>query len=401
MLKATIFGKFSLLNGTAVLREEDIRADKLVQLLVYMISHRDKVVTGKKLGELFWLGNSRNPESALKNLVYRLRSVLKVLGPEEFICTRPGGYQWNPKIPVETDYEQFEELGSMIEKQTDEQTRKEICREVISSYRGEVSVRLTYETWMQPQIIDYRTTYLKAVKLLCDIYSREEEWREMEKLCQEAVEQEPLDEDIQSWLVRSLQKQQKYDQALFQYETAKKQFYENLGVEVPKKLQEIFQNVVTDRKGQQVNISGIIEEAEEKEEPRGAFFCDYQIFRQINRLEMRRIGRIGVSEYILLLTVKRTGTFWEGAVADTGLLEGANILEKVVKKTLRVGDVACRNSPTQYVILLSACSYEAGLLVVKRIRKNFLRRIGQRKIELRYELEELTFQWKKQEVMDR
>ena len=110
MLKATIFGTFSLSDGPAVIREGDIRATKLVQLLVYLISNRDRAATGKRLSELFWSGNSRNPENALKNLIYRLRSTLKVLGPEEYICTRPGGYQWNPEIPVETDYEQFERL---------------------------------------------------------------------------------------------------------------------------------------------------------------------------------------------------------------------------------------------------------------------------------------------------
>ncbi len=401
MLEATIFGKFSLSNGVTVLREEDIRADKLVQLLVYMISHRDKIVTGKKLSELFWLGGSKSPENALKNLIYRLRNVLKMLGPEDYICTQPGGYLWNPEIPVRTDYEQFEELGRRIEMQTDEQARKETCRQAISCYRGEVSARLIYETWLQPQVIDYRTTYLKAAKILCRIYEKEEDWKEMEKLCQQVSEHEPLDEDIQCCLVRSLQMQQKYDQALFQYENAKKQFYENLGIDVPEKLKEMLKNMATDRRLQMNDIASIMEEAGEKEEPHGAFFCDYQIFRQIYRLEVRRVGRIGVSEYILLLTVQRIGTLWNGAIADSGLIEGAGILEQVVRETLRVGDVAARNGPTQYVILLSACSYEAGVLVMKRIRKNFLKKIRHRKIELKYELEEISSHWQKQGVAEK
>ncbi len=397
MLKATIFGTFSLSNGTVVLREEDIRANKLVQLLVYIISNRDKALTGKRLSELFWSGNSKNPENALKNLIYRLRSVLRALGPEEYICTQPGGYQWNPEIPVETDYEEFERLSMEIGKQPDGPAKKELCRKVIDSYRDGVSARLTYGTWLQSQIIKYQATYLKTAKLLCDIYEKEEAWGELEKLCQEVAGHEPLDEDIQCFLVKSLQMQQKFDQALYQYESVKKQFYENLGIEMPEKLQKVFQNVATDGKIQLNSIASIQDEAQEKERPRGVFFCDYQIFRQIYRLEMRRIGRLGISEYILLLTVRRVGTFWNGAIADTGLREGASILEQVIKETLRIGDVAARNGPTQYVVLLSACSYEAGLLVTKRIRKNFLRRIKNRKIELKYELEELSFPWKERE----
>ena len=404
MLRATIFGTFSLTNGTTVLREEDIRAAKLVQLLVYMISHREKMVTGKRLSELFWSGNSKNPENALKNLIYRLRSVLKGLGPEEYICTQLGGYQWNPQIPVVTDYEEFEELGRRAAEQEAGPEKKKLCWEVVESYRGDVSSRLTYGAWLQPQIIRYQATYLKTAKMLGGICENEGGWAELEKLCRAAAEHEPLDEDIQCWLVRSLQKQQKYDQALFQYESVKKQYYENLGIRVPEKLQETFRNVVTDGRIQRTDIASITEEAGEKERPSGAFFCDYQIFRQIYRLEMRRIGRSGISEYILLLTVRRLGTLWSGAIADTGLLEGVSILEQVVRTTLRTGDVAARNGPTQYVILLSACSYEAGVSVTKRIRRNFMRKVKHRKLELEYELEELSAQWgggKEQEAVRR
>lgn len=398
MLEAMIFGTFSLSDGEAVLREEDIRAGRLVQLLVYLISHKDKVIMKKRLIELFCSGNSKNPENALKNLVYRLRNELKALGPEEYICTQPGGYQWNPEVPVETDYEKFKRLDSEIRKQPDGPEKKLLCQKTLACYRGDVSIKLASETWIQNQAVDYQATYLRVAKILCDIYERENGWEELEALCRKVVEYEPLDEDIQSWFIMSLQKQQKYNQAMSQYETAKKQFYENLGIRAPEKLQDTFQKVVTDGRIQLGSIESIMEEAGEKEEPHGVFLCDYQIFRQIYRLEVRRVGRIGISEYILLLTVRRVGSLWAGAVSDSGLAEAVALLEKTVRETLRIGDVASRSSFTQYVILLSACSYEAGISVVKRIRKNFLKKVKNRRIELEYELEDLSSAWKEQEA---
>ncbi len=398
-VKVTLFGSFSLTNGTAVLREEDIHANRMVQLLAYLIIHRNAPVMGRRLNEEFWAGNSRNPESALKNLMYRLRSRLKELGIEEYICTQPGGYQWNPEIPVETDYEQFEKINNDIKKLTDDSEIEKLCREAIDSYHGNISARLSGEEWMRPQILKYQMMYLEAAKMLGNIYERESRWGELEMLCQKVAVYESLDEDIQCWLVRSLQKQQKYDQALLQYEKAKRQFYENFGIKTPEKLQKIFQNVVTDSGIQTEDIAGIMEEASEKKEPQGAFFCDYQIFRQIYRLEMRRIGRIGISEYILLLTVCRLGKLWYGAATDSGLVEAAGVLEQVLKETLRIGDVVTRSGPAQYVILLTACSYEAGIAVTERIRRNFLKKLKHRKLELKYELEELSLQG--QEVMGR
>ena len=304
-VEVTLFGSFSLKNETIMIREEDIHANKMIQLLVYIIVHRDTPVIGRKLNEEFWSGNSRNPESALRNMMYRLRSKLKELGLEEYICTQPGGYQWNPEILVETDYEQFEQINQDIKKQTDDSGREKLCRKIIAGYHGNVSARLACEPWLQPRILKYQAMYLEAARMLGGIYEQEGEWVKLEMLWQEVIVYEPLDEDIQCWLVRSLQKQQKYDQALFQYEKAKKQFYEKLGVKTPKKLQSIFQNVITDNEVQTVDIADIVWEAEEKEKPRGPFFCDYQIFRQFFRLEMRRVGRIGISEYMLLLTIQR------------------------------------------------------------------------------------------------
>lgn len=392
-VKVTLFGRFSLKSGTIILKEEDIHANKMVQLLAYIIVHRDMPVNSKKLNEEFWSGNSRNPESALRNLMYRLRGKLREQGLEECICTQPGGYQWNPGIPVETDYEQFEKINQDIGKQTDDSVREELCREVIACYQGNVSARLACEPWLQPRILKYQMMYLEAAKILAGIYEQENEWAKLEMLCQEVAIQEPLDENIQYWLIRSLQQQKKYDQALFQYEKAKKLFHEKLGIKIPKKLEGILQNVSAGREIQADSIHDIMREACEKEEPSGAFFCDYQIFRQIYRLEMRRVGRIGISEYLLLLTVQKIEKSSLGGVITSSLLEGAGILEQILKETLRIGDVVTKNGHVQYVVLLYACSYEAGVAAAERIRRKFLRKLRYQRLELRYELEELSLQW--------
>ena len=396
-VKVTLFGNFSLTSGQIVLREEDIYANKMVQILAYIIVNRSTPVMARRLNEEFWSGNSKNPESALRTLMCRLRNRLKAFGLEDCICTLPGGYQWNQKIPVETDYQQYEKSMKDMKRQTDHSKKKRLCHEIIDSYRGRISARLICESWLQPQILDYQSIYLEAAKTLSSIYEQEGEWASLEALCQKVASKEPLDEDIQYWLIKSLQKQQKYDQALIQYERAKGQFYKDLGIKTPKKLQDIFQDTAPDEQIQTDNIDNIVWEASEKEEPRGAFFCNYQIFR----LEMRRINRAGISEYILLLTVRRTGRLHTGTrgKADSGLLEGAGMLEQVVREMLRVGDVVTRNGPVQYVILLSACSYEAGLAVAERIKKKFLKKIKQRKLELQYELKDLSLQW--QEAMEK
>ena len=92
-MKMQLFGNFCLSNQQAMLDEEMLRSDRLTRLLIYVLIHRDKLLSNHSLIDLFWKEDSKRPEGALKNLVYRLRRALKIFGDEEYICTIPGGYR--------------------------------------------------------------------------------------------------------------------------------------------------------------------------------------------------------------------------------------------------------------------------------------------------------------------
>ena len=88
-----LFGSFCLRYGEAIMGEEQLRSNKLTRILVYILMNRYSILTHQKLIEVFWEDDSRNPEGALKNAMYRLRNELKVLGTENFICTLPEAYR--------------------------------------------------------------------------------------------------------------------------------------------------------------------------------------------------------------------------------------------------------------------------------------------------------------------
>ena len=72
------------------------------------------------------------------------------------------------------------------------------------------------------------------------------------------------------------------------------------------------------------------------------------------------------------------------------MIEGMNVLEEVVRDSLRIGDVATRCSPTQIIVLLPTCTYEAGNKVARRIEKKFKGKSPHRGLELLYELAECS-----------
>lgn len=390
-LKMRLFGEFSLTDGEKILSETGLHSAKLTRLLVYLLMNRDAALTHQRIIGEFWEDHSRNPEGALKNLIYRLRTALQKLGDETYICSVRGAYRWNPEIEVETDYERFEELrGQLQNPGLEDKEEKQLCQEILECYGDNISPTLADEKWLLPRAVRYQSEYMDTAKKLCEIYDREKAWADMELLCNRTLAIGAFDEDIHCWLIRSLQGQKKYDLAIAHYEKAGKLFYENMGIRVPEKLRMTFRGIMCDNGEYTSDIAGLLEEAQEQDEPKEAFFCDYQIFRQIYRMEARRIGRIGMAEYLLLVTVRRKGNVWRGVAADSSVIEGMEILEKLLRKYLRVGDVVARYSSSQFIVMLPLCTYESAVEVTERIKKRFKGSIRQRRLELLCELEALS-----------
>ena len=80
----------------------------IIRLLAYFVCYWKKELSVQELVDVFWENEkSDNPAGALKNLIYRLRTVLKKTWPDmEFILTGRSSYRWNPKIPLLIDAEE-------------------------------------------------------------------------------------------------------------------------------------------------------------------------------------------------------------------------------------------------------------------------------------------------------
>lgn len=388
-IKMQLFGQFCLIRGSTVLNEEALHSNKLAKLLIYMIINRDREIPFQEIIDIFWEGNTKNPQNALKNLMYRLRSAMKILGDEEFITTLSGAYRWNPEIKVETDYEYFEKLALEIRKEEDSLKKKRLCKAAIASYNRNISEKIGSESWILSKLVWYRSLFIDVVKELGSIYEEEKAWSKLEILCNGALSVDSLDEDLHYWIIKSLWRQNKSDLAMEHYENVSKLLYDTMGIHTTEKLQSIFKEVMETENEEIRNIDYLFSEVEEPDVPQGAFFCDYQNFRQIYRMEARRNCRLGMTEHVLMLTLHRNGGVKRNPGNDSGLAEGMQLLEQKLRNFLRKGDVVTRYSLTQYIVLLPACNYESGIAVAERIKKVFYKGIGNKHLELRYELKEI------------
>lgn len=388
-IKMQLFGQFCLSRGNTILNEEALHSNKLTKLLIFMILNRDREIPFQEIIDIFWEGNVKNPQNALKNLMYRLRSAMKILGDEEFITTLSGAYQWNPEIKVETDYEYFEKLALEIRKEEDSLKKKRLCKAAIASYNRNISEKIGSESWILSKVVWYRSLFIDVVKELGSIYEKEESWSKLEMICNGALSVDSVDEDLHYWIIKSLWKQNKSDLAMEHYENVSKLLYDTMGIHTTEKLHSIFKEIMETEDEGIKDIDCLFSEVEEPDDPSGAFFCDYQNFRQIYRMEARRIHRLGMTEHVLMLTLRRSGGVKRNPGNDSGLAEGMQLLEQKLRNFLRKGDVVTRYSLTQYIVLLPACSYESGIAVAERIKKVFYKGIGNKHLEIHYELKEI------------
>lgn len=388
-IKVQLFGKFALMNGEKVLDEEALHSKKLIRMLTYIIVNRDSILPHRKLIEVFWEDETRHPEGALKNLMYRLRTLMKELGDETYICTLPGAYRWNPEIRVETDYERFEELAAKVRaaQARDEETGR-LCEEALACYQGNVSARIADEPWIVSRTIWYQSLYMDIAKTLCAVYRKEEKWDLLERTCNQALSVDAYDEDVHCWMLESLRGQKKYKLATTHYERTAKLFYNNMGIRLSGRILEIYQSLMRESGGATSSIAALIRETRESRSPEGAYLCEYSVFRQIYRVEARRITRLGIAEYILMLTVQaKNSVFTNG---NPEIDKAMDALERVICRYLRAGDVVSRYGPAQFIAMLPTCSYESGTGVAERICRNFKKYAEKFHCEIVYELAELS-----------
>lgn len=396
MISVTTLGKFQIVNEYGMLNDENVHSAMLTKLLIFLIAYREKNLTTDEIAEALWHDEEvENPAGALKNLMYRLRKLLKNnLGNAEFIITNRGSYCWNPEEQLIVDAEQFEHI---LEK-------AKLCTEDISAginyyergiqlYQGDFMSKLSDAHWAAAMSTYYHSLYLSAIKSLAEIYIEAGMFDDLESLCNEALKHDATDEQLHYFLILARMKNHKLKLAMESYEKACDILMRELGVRKPAKLQKIYQELLQMNKGTKAEKMEHVQEDMMEENPEGAFFCGYPVFREIYRLEARKGIRNGETEYVLLLTMKLEGLHEEASdkVEQFRMKKAMSGLENTLKTALRIGDVVSKYSDSQFVILLPYCSYECGMLVANRIISRFYDDNPQNKgMSITINLEEVT-----------
>ncbi len=393
MITLNTFGGFQLQKDGQIINNTTMNSSMLTKLLIYLIIRRYDDMSKAEIASNLWEdGESDDPMGALKNLTYRLRKQLsRCLGEDEYIITSRGRVRWNDELDIIVDVDEFmlaydkgkNERSSVIE-------RIENLEKCVMLYTGDFMSEISDAHWVLTQLLYYKSCFVEAALTLAQLYTEQEMYSDLERLCKRVLEKYSADEKIYYYLILSQARNGKTKIALDTYNRASEKLKRELGITNSAILQRIYDEILNaDGDAAPGDISDVKEDMVE-ENPDGVFKCGYQVFRIIYQLESRRNERLNIPEYVLMLSLI-PDDYEDGQLTS---MQNAKIrnampkMEDIIMHSLRAGDVVARYSESQFIILLPTCDYESAMIVANRLSSEFYQK--SRNIRVDFTLSEVT-----------
>ncbi len=369
-IQINLLGEFSLrctIDGTPrELTEEYSTSKRMWMFLQYMsLFHYREISQEEMIDTLWWDEESVNPANALKTILHRARTALGELGiPEDtpILLYKRGIYRWNSDIQVSLDTEQFEQLSN-----EQHEGNVEMALKAISLYKGDLLPNTESSPWVVSLRTYFHAKYIGLCHETAASLNHMGRCTEAMEICKGAINLDPYDEGCHLELMQSMVAQGLKQQALQHYTYVQKLFMEQLGVSPSHEMTAIYRKLNQSKANMEMDLKVIRGHLSESRSG-GAFYCDFDVFQEIYRIDARRSVRSGwVIQLALITVLGADGEPLQDRRCSMAMEEMKNILQR----SLRSGDVVARYSNAQYVVLLPTASYENGVMVLKRIQNNY------------------------------
>ena len=365
------FGKFSIECEGVALSEQSVRTKKAWLLIQYLVTNRDKDLSVDRIITDIW-GTEENddPLNVLKNLVYRARNILKKLAPGkdvDFILYKQNTYSWNSALPCEIDCEAFVSHLREAEGAADDNQRIDRYIQAISLYTGEFLPQSSYADWVVSRSTALATTYLNAVERVSQLLEEQGRLDELVEIVERAATLYLLEERVHRLLLHAYVASGRYSKAIKHYNYISELFYKELGVCLSDDIRSMYRQIITGISSVEMDLSSICEDLRESVQVKGAYFCDYEVFKNIYRVQARSISRTGQSIHVVLMTVLN-----ENGLADEKTIRrGLDELRNILLSSLRRGDVVSAFSASQFVVMLPMTTLEQAQMVPDRLLEKY------------------------------
>lgn len=329
---------------------------KALSFLQYLIVNHGRSISSEELIEQFWGGNSSNPANALRNMLFKVRSLLKAMHPEQerVLLTLPDCYAWSPDVRLELDTERMEAYCLEAKRAAGEE-RCRLLGRAVNLYRGDF-LSGNDSDWARGLRQYYQTLYLDACQALLPVYYKKEQWMELLAVCGQAYGVDFSIEDFTAYQMQALIAMGKAEQAMEKYESFRDRMLQEYGIPPTERIEQLY-TLAAGLRRTSMDDEDIFRLVCGEDEDSRAFFCTFATFQSIVALERRHMSRSGQASSLVIISLG------QNAVPTT---DGRR-LERILLEKLRTGDPIARLEAGTYILMLTGADEENARLVVSRI----------------------------------
>jgi len=373
----TTLGDFSIKYNNNVVSDTINRAYKPWNFLAYLTINKDKEIPSSEVSALVWDEKDESTtRGSIKVLLHRVRTFLSPLSNDSRfspITFKKGIFTWTYADRTVLDYKKFENLLAEASlKSTSDSRRFSLYQEALSIYKGDF-LHTNKSTWTTGIRDRLHNAYVNAVCTFAELCYAKKKYSAALSACERAMYLEKNDERIYYHLIKSLYLSGSQREALEKYQETTEVFYKEFGITPSDEIKLLYREITKALNVTEKSIDLVQAELQESLGNKGAFFCEYEIFKDIYQITERACRRSGESAYLCLITlfsdIDETLTPPDIKHYNRCMDE----LKLVVQEALRRRDVYARYSLTQYIVLLNDVTMENATLIAERISRSYRR----------------------------
>ena len=364
------FGGLEITNDNVTVNIVELFGKQLVNLLQVLLFHSEKPVQKDELIDILW-PESKNPSSALKFSIFRLRSELNEIDffkDKEVIVTTRKGYILNPNLDWNIDFVELEKAYNQINELAELLDEKEfkIARKIFRLYQGRFYASPSQLHWILQKQEVFRQMYVKTMmRTSCYLYTQKR-YDEMMLMNYQAVLIEPFNEGLHYYYMKGLVATRNYREALKYYDELNDIFLSELGTGLSKRFKQLYDIIIADHaKEENKDMETIMRELSNRDQQNQGFFCSYEIFKYFYELLLKMSVRNEQNYYLIMLQ------FSDGTLDYEKVGVDFDRVKRLVSSCLRSNDLFTRTSETQLLLLVDCQTEENAHLIIQRISNKF------------------------------
>lgn len=357
-------------NDNVTVNIVELFGKQLVNLLQVLLFHSEKPVQKDELIDILW-PESKNPSSALKFSIFRLRSELNEIDffkDKEVIVTTRKGYILNPNLDWNIDFVELQKAYNQINEGAELLDEKEfkIARKIFRLYQGRFYASPSQLHWILQKQEVFRQMYVKTMmRTSCYLYTQKR-YDEMMLMNYQAVLIEPFNEGLHYYYMKGLVATRNYREALKYYDELNDIFLSELGTGLSKRFKQLYDIIIADHaKEENKDMETIIRELSNRDQQNQGFFCSYEIFKYFYELLLKMSVRNEQNYYLIMLQ------FSDGTLDYEKVGVDFDRVKRLVSSCLRSNDLFTRTSETQLLLLVDCQTEENAHLIIQRISNKF------------------------------